>query len=191
MSKGKSGMNSSGIIISGVTEARELENKVLASALKATRELAILLSEEQGVRGLFRLKFDPVGYDPLDEHRNLNLIEQINQSFTYLVSLRAVEYLLAEHPEAAPYRLNLGTRAGSDIESLDGSVAAEAFAAVTPDNNGKLQKDIAKVKLVPADHRYVFFSSARPGKNHVDPQVTVKRFHVRELLDVAGGVFIG
>jgi hypothetical protein len=57
--------------------------------------------------------------------------------------------------------MNLGTTAGTDVESADGRIAAEVFAAVSPSNNGKLQKDISKVNSTAAEHRYVFFYS--PG----------------------------
>ena len=96
------------------------------------------------------LKFKQSGRDPLDPTKPLNMIEQLNQTFTYLVSVRAVEFLFEKHPEAAPFRVNLGTAAGSDVESVDGSVAAEVFAAVAPHNNHKLAKDIAKVRSTPA-----------------------------------------
>lgn len=36
---------------------------------------------------------------------------------------------------------------------------AETFAAVTPQNNGKLAKDLLKLSARPERHRYVFFMS--------------------------------
>ena len=36
--------------------------------------------------------------NPLDPTRPLNLIEQVNQTFTALVSVRAVEYLFRSSP---------------------------------------------------------------------------------------------
>ncbi len=132
------------IIVSSIDDARRLEAKVIRSGLTAAQKLRELLAREDGIGALRRIKFDSVGCDPLDEERHLNLIEQINQSFTYLVSFRAVERLFHDHPRAAPYRLNLGTQAGSDVESIDGAVAAEVFAAVSPDNNRKLERDIEK-----------------------------------------------
>ncbi|EHV9720282.1 hypothetical protein K1B37_001001 [Vibrio parahaemolyticus] len=56
----------------------------------------------------------------------------------------------------APFKVNLGTTAGLDIESLCGLVAAEVFAAVSPTNNRKLAKDIEKVAGSNAKHKFVF-----------------------------------
>ena len=104
------------------------------------------------------MKIASVGCDPLDANSPLNLIEQLNQTFTYIASVRAAKILFAHHPEAAPFTLNLGNVAGFDIESKrNGGVAAEVFAAVNPSNNQKLAKDLKKMGTSSAQHRYVFF----------------------------------
>jgi hypothetical protein len=66
---------------------------------------------------------------------------------------------LDRHPEHAPFVLNLGTRSGHDIESEDGCVICEVFAAVRPSNNDKLVKDSKRVHDAEAGHKYVFFFS--------------------------------
>jgi hypothetical protein len=107
------------------------------------------------------LRFEAVGHDPLTGEP-LNVIEQLNQTFTILVSLRAVERLIDMHPEANGFRLALATSSGRDIESVESNlVAAEVFSATRPESNRKLTKDIARLKSDPARHRYVFF--AAPG----------------------------
>jgi hypothetical protein len=53
---------------------------------------------------LRRMKFDAVGYHPIDG-RALNMVEQINQTLTYLAALAAAKQLLTLHPEAGGYRL--------------------------------------------------------------------------------------
>jgi hypothetical protein len=136
---------------------RALENDVRLASEGALSALRDLLDGGDAIRLLAAIKFNKIGRDPLHPGRALNLIEQVNQTFTALVSVRAVDYLFAHHPHAAPFRVNLGTARGSDIESLDGSVAAEVFAATHPASNQKLKKDIAKVRAVPARYRYVFF----------------------------------
>jgi hypothetical protein len=51
-----------------------------------------------------------------------------NQTFTILVSLRAVERLIEMHPEANGFRLALATSNGRDIESVEPDlVAGEVF----------------------------------------------------------------
>ena len=90
-------------------------------------------------------------------HFDVESKEQINQSFTYLASFYALEILFTEYPELAPFRLNLGTAPGSDIESECGELAAEVFAAVAPTSNQKLKKDINKVIKMDARLKFVFF----------------------------------
>lgn len=46
-----------------------------------------------------RMPFDKIGIHPI-EYRELNFVEQLNQTFTYLVALKATGFLLREHPEA-------------------------------------------------------------------------------------------
>ncbi len=147
------------VTISNKEDIEGLEHKIRFSATKTSRVLSELLSQHDDLFVFNRLRFEAVGYDPLDDNRPINFIEQLNQSFTYLVSLRAVEYLLSKHPEAIPYTLNLGTTSGFDIVSCDGTIVVEAFAATTPESNRKLNKDIQKVKHSKAAHKYVFYYS--------------------------------
>ena len=116
----------------------------------------LMTRQERGLELLRLLRFSKSGRHPLED-RDLNFIEQVNQTFTYLVSLRAVRLLLEQYPGIDGFLLNLGTQAGSDIESFDRTVAAEVFAAVTPSDARKLVKDIQKVLKSPAKHKYVFF----------------------------------
>ena len=120
----------------------------------------LMTRQERGLELLRLLRFSKSGRHPLED-RDLNFIEQVNQTFTYLVSLRAVRLLLEQYPGIDGFLLNLGTQAGSDIESFDRTVAAEVFAAVTPSNARKFVKDIQKVLKSPAKHKYVFFDA--PG----------------------------
>lgn len=110
------------------------------------------------LRSLWEMKFHPIGYDPLDADRPPNIIEQLNQTFTYIASARAARLLLELHPELGPFTLNLGTAKGSDIEASDPArLAGEVFAAVNTANNRKLKKDLDKVLKTGADLMYVFF----------------------------------
>lgn len=155
--------------IATIEAARELEATVYSSMSKAIERLKTFMSTSKPNTVFFKIKFEAIGFDPLNEKRELNLVEQINQSFTYLASFKATEVLLDEHPNHAPFRLNLGTSAGSDIESLDGEVAAEVFASVTPTNNQKLKKDIEKVASTKASIKYSFFMSPKyKAGRHVD-----------------------
>jgi hypothetical protein len=46
---------------------------------------------------LRRMKFEPVGFHPIRGHA-LNIVEQINQTWTYCVALAAARQLLLLHP---------------------------------------------------------------------------------------------
>jgi hypothetical protein len=149
-----------GQVIHSILELDELENQVIAAAKRTVESLRTLLSEAEPLHAFAQMKFQLSGCHPTAD-RSLNLIEQINQTFTYLASAQATRWLFQHHPDAAPFRLNLGTTGGTDIESIDGSVAAETFASVDPRNNRKLEKDIDKVGCTAAVHKYVFYICPR------------------------------
>lgn len=135
-------------------DLRRLRHSVTEAAAKTCEALG-QLSDLTPIRAMARLKFTQFGRHPIDD-RALNLIEQVNQTFTYLASFAAAEEIGRRHPDAWPIQLNLGTASGSDVESPSAGVAAEVFAAVRLDNNDKLAKDIEKVAGTAAQHKYVF-----------------------------------
>lgn len=143
--------------ITTVADADHIETRAKLSASKALAQVGAL-AHSNPLGALWQMKIGALGCDPLDADVPLNLIEQLNQTFTYIASARAVKVLLAMHPEMAPFHLNLGTSPGADIESgVVGGLSAEVFAAVTPGNNQKLRRDIQKVFETNAVSKYVFF----------------------------------
>lgn len=124
------------------------------------------LAEQSGtpLDTLAAIKFSPIGFHPLED-RPLNLVEQVNQTFTYYVALKAALLLMEWHPQAEGFRLAPGAHAprGSlDVESLvQGYVGAETFAAVDPNNNQKIKKDLDKLAQRPETYRYSFFMSPK------------------------------
>lgn len=148
-----------------ITSIREIDQavqSVRAAAERTVRALRDLLANESDSLQVLRLmKFTELGYHP-GEDRSLNLIEQVNQTFTYLVSLEAARWVLLQHPQLLlqGLNINLGTQPGFDLESVENDfMAAEVFAATHPRSNDKLRKDVARLALVPdVLHRYVFFS---------------------------------
>lgn len=107
------------------------------------------------------MKFEAIGCHPISDHA-LNVVEQINQTFTYAVALAAARELLKLHPDAGGFRLAPGAHASLPLDIMseaEGLVGAETFAAVTPRNNGKLTADLNKLAERPEVHRYVFFAS--------------------------------
>ncbi len=142
-----------------LADAEQMHEQILAGAARTVDWLRNVQGEPMAV--LKRMRFETMGHDPLTG-LPLNIVEQLNQTFTILVSLRAVEKLIELHPDAGGFRLALGNSSGRDIESLEpGLVAAEVFSATHPDSNRKLTKEIVRLTDDPARYRYVFF--ACPG----------------------------
>lgn len=142
-----------------VAEAEALHAQMAASATAAANWLRNFSGEPMAL--LRAMRFEKVGFDPLTKEP-LNIVEQLNQTFTIMVTLRAIERLIEMHPKAGGFRLALGTSSGRDVESVvPDLVAAEIFSATHPNSNQKLKKDVMRLATDPARYRYVFF--AAPG----------------------------
>lgn len=142
--------------VRSLSDIEALQEGVRKAAQYACANLNALKANP--LEALHTLKFEEYGYHPLVEGQRVNLIEQLNQTFTILASLAASRLLMKWFPESDGLYLNLGTAPGRDIESIThGVVEAEVFAAVNPRNNNKLSKDIRRLADSQAAHRYVFF----------------------------------
>jgi hypothetical protein len=138
------------------TEAEDMHAKLAEGAAHTAKWLAARTNDDP-MSLLRAMRFDMVGHDPLTGEP-LNVVEQLNQTFTILVTLRAIEQLFELHPNAGGFRLALGTSSGRDIESVkERLVAAEVFSATRPTSNQKLKKDLMRLASDPAQYRYVFF----------------------------------
>jgi hypothetical protein len=149
------------LTVQTVDDADRLMEQVRTSAVKVQNWTAAQSSDPLDM--LRSMKFKAVGFHPIKGHA-LNLVEQINQTWTFVAAIAAVRQLLKLHPDAGGFRLAPGAHAclALDIMSeVEGLVGAETFAAVTPGNNGKLEGDLCKLAARPEKHRYVFFMS--PG----------------------------
>ena len=144
-------------LIQTIEDADALMTTLSISASCAIEQLGRQLQENSGLQVLSDIKFRRIGCDPLDANRPLNLIEQVNQTFTYMASVRAVKKLMELHPKLAPFKLNLGTAPGADIASCCNTLSAEVFAAVSTSSNRKLANDLKKVSQTSAKFKYVFF----------------------------------
>lgn len=154
------------IVISNIEEINILIENVNRSIDLVIDKIKVYEGESK--RLFYQLKFLAFGKDPLTE-RDLNFIEQLNQSYTYLVSFYAVKYLIENHPYCGNYKLNLGTASGSDIESDDGMVIAEVFAATSIASNQKMQKDIEKLKKADtAKIKYLFYHTPVEDSKQVE-----------------------
>lgn len=161
--------------ISRVEEINVLEETILAAAETTAAAIRNLFADATGIRAFAQLRFASTGRDPL-ANRPLNFVEQLNQTFTYLATCDALKYLFARHPDVAPFVINLGTQAGHDIASEDGSLIAEVFAATHTASNGKLRKDLKKLRAnCTAAKRYLFYAcpSDSARARNVDPLVEI------------------
>lgn len=96
---------------------------------------------------LFRqMKFDGIGYSPLGSAgERENLVEQINQSFTILMSCYAAEKYF---PEAKSFDFALASARGRDMVVYGESriiAEVEIFTAVNAGNNRKLRRDVDRL----------------------------------------------
>ncbi len=128
-------------------------------------QLKDLLNHQDALTVFSKLKFDKVGVEPLTGQPE-NIIEVINQLQTYLVSIKAVEYLFDTYEEQS-FCINWGNIAGYDIESLDGSIIAECFAATSFRSNAKLTADLKRLaKNQTAKYKYEFFFDMEFAEKH-------------------------
>ncbi len=137
------GTETTDIVIHSLDDADRLVNAVRDSAARMQGWIAAQTGDPLAM--LKRMKFDPIGFHPVAGHE-LNMVEQINQTWTYTVAIAAARQLLALHPEAGGFRLAPGADASLPLDIMsvvDGLVGAETFAAVHPRNNNKLDIDLA------------------------------------------------
>lgn len=147
------------LTIKSAADAERYLNLLKASAARA--QTWLLSQSAEPLALLSRMKFDAVGVHPV-EGRPLNIVEQINQTWTYAVAIAAAKQLMLLHPEAGGYLLAPGAHAKTPLDVMSivpGLVGAETFAAVKPSNNRKLAKDLAKLQSRPERFRYIFFMS--------------------------------
>ena len=164
-------MNKDGTTIRSVEDADRLMGLIRASAARVHDWVAAQTGDP--LEMLRRMKFDPVGFNPVED-RPLNLVEQINQTWTYAVAIAATRQLLLLHPEAGGFHLAPGASASRELDIMSdavGLVGAETFAAVDPKNNDKLKDDLAKLAARTETHRHVFFLSPRYPGNSRRPQL--------------------
>lgn len=149
-------------VIRTVEDADQLMVQVRNAAVKVHDWITETAKIGDPMAMLKHMKFDLVGFHPIGGHE-LNVVEQINQTWTYAVAIAAARQLLLRHPDAQGFRIAPGAHFAQalDIMSvIEGLVGAETFAAVDPRNNRKLEVDLAKLsKFTGVTHRYVFFMS--------------------------------
>lgn len=160
--------------------------EIIAENLDASVKTIKELIDKASVLEVFQcFKFDKIAVEPLSGKAE-NLIEVVNQTQTYLVSLMAVEYLYNSFPMQT-FIINWGNIPGYDIESEDGTIIAECFAATSFRSNGKLVSDLKRLSSNDtAIHKYEFFYDKEFGIQHRKyyeekyPGITIVKFENME-----------
>ncbi len=92
-------------IVNNIEELEQLEQKIYESMDKTLSQISFEIASNYSQTLVSKIKFGGIGFAPLHSKRELNTIEQINQSFTYLASFYALEVLFTEYSELAPFKL--------------------------------------------------------------------------------------
>lgn len=145
-----------GLAISDISEVQKRIDDVYAS-MELTRDALLNeLMNNSAVETFKEIKFGKIAKDPFRKV-NINFIEMLNQSFSDIVVLKGVEYLMNKYKGMA-FDINLGALNGPDILSDDGSVIAECFSVVSVFNNQKIKMDSDKLmKENKGKVKYIFF----------------------------------
>lgn len=153
--------------IKSVNELEKYNELIKETSEKTISNIKGLLSKYDSIDILYHFKFSQVGYEPIQGYE-LNFIEQINQMFSHIVVLKAVEILLNRYPDKE-FILNLGTQGGYDVLSVDNSIICECFSTTSPISNNKIKKDAEKLaKNTTADNKYIIFYSAEVNATTLD-----------------------
>jgi hypothetical protein len=72
----------------------------------AARKIQTWMAEQDGdpLDLMRRMKFETGGFHPILGHP-LNIVEQVNQTWTFVVALRAAQHLLELHPDLGGFVL--------------------------------------------------------------------------------------
>ena len=144
------------ILVSNRLELEQYEQIIHANLQKSFESIKYFLDDKDCTSAFECFKYEKTAVDPLTGNPE-NLIEMLNQYQTYLVTLKALDFLFEKLPNKS-FIARFGNIAGYDIESTDGEIVAECFAQVSFKNNKKLDKDLEKLNSVTGNAiRYEFF----------------------------------
>ena len=143
------------MVVNTHEQVAQLRKTIVENATSAFSELKEFSQQTDALQFFASIKFVPIGKDPLTGVP-LNLIEQINQTYSNLVVLAAAHDLIDRYPGKS-FDLQLGASSGFDVQSTDGEVVAECFAVTSVSSNDKMNKDCKKLMNSGVAHKYIFF----------------------------------
>ncbi len=168
------------IVIHNITELDAYKKTIMDNLSRSIENVQNIIGS--GTLDIFKaFKFDKIASEPLTGKPE-NLIEVINQAHTYLISIMAVQHLYKIYP-TQDFIINWGNIPGYDIESVDGTIIAECFAATSYKSNGKLTADLKRLMSNnTAIHKYEFFYDKEFTEKHKEfyqekyPDIEVIKF---------------
>ena len=86
------------VTISSAEELSRYKTTILSNLRKSVQDIKAMIDSEDAQEIFKHFKFDKIATEPLSGKPE-NLVEVINQSQTYFVTLAATEYLLSHYPE--------------------------------------------------------------------------------------------
>lgn len=170
------------LVVHSRTELEKYKKIISDNLLENMRVIEGLIKDSSALEVFKRFKYDKIAVEPLTGQAE-NLIEVVNQSQTYLVSLMAVEFLYQRFPTQM-FIVNWGNIPGYDIESEDGIIIAECFAATSFRSNGKLVNDLKRLSQNgTAIYKYEFFYDKEFGEQQKEyyegkyPGIEIVKFY--------------
>lgn len=94
------------VTISSAEELSRYKTTILSNLRKSVQDIKAMIDSEDAQEIFKHFKFDKIATEPLSGKPE-NLVEVINQSQTYFVTLAATEYLLTEQQRCCLYPLPL------------------------------------------------------------------------------------
>ena len=88
------------VTIYSTDELEKHKTTILSNLAKSVWDIRAIIESENAQEVFRQFKFEKIATEPLSGKPE-NLVEVINQSQTYLVTLAATEYLLCLYPEKA------------------------------------------------------------------------------------------
>ena len=153
------------ILISDKSNLIRYRQTIHNNLQKSLESIKSVLNSDDSTYVFECFKYDKIAVDPLTSNPE-NLIEMVNQYQTYLVTLKALEFLFEKYPNKS-FFARFGNISGYDIESTDGKIVAECFAQVNFKNNNKLDKDLERLNSMPCGTIcYEFFYDRFFNANH-------------------------
>lgn len=153
------------VIISDTEQLMKYKQSIKNNLEATIAEVHKMVTSKSAMDAIASFKYDKMAKEPLSGEPE-NLIEVVNQSQTYLISLMAVEYLMRQHPGIS-FTVNWGNIPGYDIGSADQSIIAECFAATSYRSNQKLVKDLKRLnENQTAEYKYEFFYDKEFEESH-------------------------